>query len=72
MTTFCTFVEIEVVAPVKEIQAVQDVLASVRVYDIKKNRKTQSVGSVYQLFEILWSAIAGACGEKAGNLITKC
>jgi len=40
MAAFGTFMEVEMVGPVKEIQAVQDVLASVRVDNIEKNRKT--------------------------------
>jgi hypothetical protein len=72
MATFATFVEVLVVRPVKEIQTIQNVLASMRVDDIKKHHKTESMCCVYQFLEILRDAIARAGSEKVGNLITKC
>ena len=47
MTAFGTFMKVEVVGPVKEIQAIQNIFASMRVDDIKQNYKTESMGCVY-------------------------
>ena len=43
-----------------------------RVDNIQKNYKTESMRCVYQLFEVLWDAIARAGSEKVGNLISEC
>ena len=43
-----------------------------RVDNIQKNYKTESMRCVYQLFEVLGGAIARAGSEKVGNLISEC
>ena len=45
-----TSMEILVVSSVKAIQTIQDVLASVRVDDVKENAQSHSMGSVNQFF----------------------
>jgi hypothetical protein len=72
MTPFAAFMEITMVCPVKEIQAIQNVLASVRVDNIKEDYKTKTMCRVYELFEILRDTIARAGSEKVGNLISEC
>ena len=72
MTAFATFVKVEVVSPVKEIQAIQNIFASMRVDNIKKNYKSESVCRVYQHLEIFRDAIARTGSEKARNLISEC
>lgn len=72
MAAFATFMKVMVVRPIKEIQAIQNILASMRVDDIEKNYKSKSMRCVYQLFEILRDTIARAGSEKIGNLIPEC
>ena len=72
MTAFTTFVKVQVVAAVEEIQAIEDIFAGMGVDNIQKNYKSKSMGCVYQLLEILRETIARAGSEKAGNLISKC
>ena len=72
MAAFATFMKVMVVRPIKEIQAIQNILASMRVDDIEKNYKPKSMRCVYQLFEILRDTIARAGSEKIGNLIPEC
>lgn len=38
VTTLAAFMEVEVISPVKFIQAVQDIFAGVRMNDVKKDR----------------------------------
>ena len=52
MAPFSTLVEVLVIASVKVVESVQDVLAGVRVDDIEKNRDAQSVSSVNQLLQL--------------------
>ena len=72
VAAFATFMKVKVVRPIKEIQAIQDILASMRVDDIEKNYKSKSMCCVYQLFEILGDTIARAGSKKTGNLISEC
>jgi hypothetical protein len=72
MAALATFMKVKVVRPIKEIQAIQNILASMRVDDIEKNYKTKSMRCIYQLFEILGDTIARAGSEKTGNLIPEC
>jgi hypothetical protein len=72
VAAFATFMEVKVIRPIKEIQAIQDILASMRVHDIEKNYKPKSMCRVYKLFEILRETKARAGSEKVGNLIPEC
>jgi hypothetical protein len=71
MTTFGTFVEVMVIGPVKEIQAIQDVFASMGVDDVKEDNQTESMRRVHELFEILWDTIARAGSKEVGNLVSE-
>jgi hypothetical protein len=72
MTAFTTLVKVLVVTTVKEIQAIENVFASMGVDNIQKNHKTKTMGCVYQFFEILGDTIARTGSEKAGNLVSEC
>jgi hypothetical protein len=71
VTAFSTFVEVLVVTTVEEIQAIENVFASMGVDNIQKNYKAKTMGCVYQLFEIFREAITGTGSEKVGNLISE-
>lgn len=53
MAAFTALVEVLVIASVKVVESVQNVLAGVRVDDIEKDRDSQSVSSVNQLLQLL-------------------
>jgi len=72
MAAFTTFVEVKVIGAVKDIQAIQNVFAGMRMNDIEQNHKSKSVCCVYQLFEFFRKTIARAGSEKVGNLVPEC
>ena len=72
MAAFAAFMKVMVVRPIKGIQAIQNILASMRVDHIQKNYKTKSMRCIYQFLEILGDTIARAGSEKTGNLIPEC
>ena len=72
MAAFATFMKVMVVRSIEGIQAIQNILASMRVDDIEKDYKTKSMRCIYQLFEILGDTIARAGCEKTGDLIPEC
>ena len=72
MAAFATFMKVKVVRSIKGIQAIQNILASMRVDDIEKDYKTKSMRCIYQFFEILGDTIARAGSEKTGDLIPEC
>ena len=69
MTTFATFMEIEVVGTVELVQTVQDVLARMGVHDIEEDGDTHLMSCVYQLLEIFRYTISRARSKEAGHLI---
>jgi len=71
MAAFTTFVEVKVIGAVKDIQAIQNVFAGMRMNDIEQNHKSKSMCCVYQLFEIFRDAKARTGSEKIGDLISK-
>ena len=71
MTAFATFVKVQVVTSVEEIQAIENVFARMGVDDIQKNYKAKTMGCVYQFFEIFRDAITRTGSEKVCNLITE-
>jgi hypothetical protein len=71
MTAFSTFVKVQVVTTVEEIQAIENVFAGMGVDNIQKNYKTKTMGCVYQFFEIFREAITRTGSEKVGNLISE-
>lgn len=71
MTSFGSFVEIEMIGAIKLIYAIQNVLAGMRMNNVKKNSQTQAVGCINKLFQVFRCSISGAGGEKAGNLVPK-
>ena len=66
-----TLVEVLVVASVKLIQSVEDVLGSVAVYYVQQHRNAHAMGRVNQLFQIIWKSISAACRKEAVDLISK-
>lgn len=72
MAALATFMKVKVVRSIKGIQAIQNILASMRVDDIEKNYKTKSMRCIYELFEILGDTKARAGSEKIGDLIPEC
>lgn len=56
MAAFGALVEVLVVAPIKVVESIEDVLAGVRVHDIEENGDAESMCSVDQLLELLRSA----------------
>jgi hypothetical protein len=71
MTAFTTFVEVQVVTAVEEIQAIENVFAGMRVDNIQKDHKTKTMGCVYQLFEIFRDSITRTGSKKVGDLISE-
>ena len=71
VASFASLMEVEVVSPVKFVQTIKNVLAGVRVDDIKENCDTQAVGSVNQLFQVFWRTVAGARRKEACYLISE-
>lgn len=63
--------EVEVVSTVKFVDSVQNVLASVGVYDIEENSYPHAMGRVDEFLQILWGTISRTCSEETGNLVTK-
>jgi hypothetical protein len=72
VTAFTTFVKVQVVATVKEVQAIENVFAGMGVDNIQKDHKTKTMGRVYQLFEFFRETIARTGSKKVGNLIPEC
>lgn len=72
MAAFYAFVEVKVVGAVKLVDAVEDVLAGMRVHDVEEDCEAHSVRRVDEFFELLWGAIAGACSKETRNLVPKC
>jgi len=60
MATLGTLVEVLVVASIKVVESIEDVLAGVRVHDIEEDGDAESMCSVDQLLELL----RGAFGRK--------
>ena len=71
MTAFSTFVKVQVVTTIEEIQAIENVFAGMGVDHIQKDNKSKTMGCVYQLFEVFRGAITGTGSEKVGNLISE-
>lgn len=71
MTTLCTFMEVEVIAAIKHVQSVQHILGSVTVHDIEQDCDSHAVGSIDQLFEVVWGPVSATGGKKAINLVAK-
>lgn len=71
MTTLATFMEIKVIGTIELINAIQDVLARMRVYDVKEDSDTQSVSRVNEFLQVFRRTITRASGKEACHLITK-
>lgn len=71
MASPTTCMEILMVRPIKLIQSIEDILGSMTVDDIQQDDKTQAVGGVDKLLQILRRAIAAAGGEEIVDLVAK-
>ena len=71
VTTLSTLVEVEVVATVKLVQPVQNVLASVRVNDIEQDGDAHSVRGVDQLLQLLGGSISAGSREERSDLVAE-
>ena len=58
VTAFATLVEVQVVGAVKVVESVQNVFAGVRMDNIQENGEAHAMGSVNELFELLWSTVS--------------
>lgn len=57
------------VSAIELVDAVEDVLARMRVHDVEENGETHSVRGVDEFFELFWGAIAGARSKETRNLV---
>jgi hypothetical protein len=71
VTTSCTFMEVKMIGAVKLVDAVGDVLAGVRVDNVKENGQAELVSPVDERFELFGRSIAGRCGEEVCNLVSE-
>ena len=55
--TTTTFMEVQVVRAIEEVEPIENVLAGVRVDDVKENGNSHPVSSVDQLLELLRRAV---------------
>lgn len=65
MAAFGALVEVLVLAAVKVVQSIEDVLASVRVYNVQEDSDAKAMGSVDKLLEFL----GGACKRLRESLL---
>jgi hypothetical protein len=68
---FRSAMEVEMICSVVHIETVQDVLAGVRMDDIKQNDYAHAMGCIDELFQFFGGAVSRARGEEAGDLISK-
>ena len=64
-------VEVLVISPVELVDSIENVLARVRVHDVKQYGQAHRVRSVNKLLELLGSTISGARSEKACDLVSE-
>lgn len=64
-------VEVLVVGAVELVDAIEDVLARVRVHDVEQDGDTHAMRGINQLLQLLWCAVARAGGEEARNLVAE-
>lgn len=69
MSALATLMEIEVVSPVKFIETIEHVLASMRVDNVKEDGQTHAMCGVDKFFEVLWGTISRTCSKETGDLI---
>lgn len=65
MAAFGALVEVLVLAAVKVVQSIEDVLASVRVYNVQEDSDAKAMGSVDKLLEFL----GGTCKRLRESLL---
>lgn len=71
VAALAALVEVEVVAAVKHVDAVQHVLARVRVDDVKQYGDAQAVGGVDELLQFFGRAVAAGYGKERRHLVAK-
>lgn len=71
MTPLATFVEVLVIAPVKFVQSVENILRGMAVDYVQQYNKAYTVSGVDELLQILGRAVATARGEEIVDLVSK-
>jgi hypothetical protein len=71
VSTLGTLVEVQVVAVIEHVEAIQYVLRRMTVHHIQQNCNAHTVGSIYQLLQIVWEAVPTACREEAIDLVSE-
>lgn len=71
VSSACAFVEVEVIAVVKHVKTVKDVLAGMRVHHVQQYGNTHAVCGVNQLLEVIWVAVAGRGCKEGVDLVAK-
>ena len=64
-----TSVAIAVICSIKAIDTIVDIVARMRVDYINNDEETKTVGFVHQVFEVIRSALAWACGKVTSHMI---
>lgn len=71
MAAFGTFVEVEMVGAVEEVETVEHVLACMRMNDVQEDGYSHTMGSVDKLLQLFRRAIPRTRREEISDLITK-
>lgn len=71
MPTLCTLVEVEMIASVKHVKTVKNVLRCMAVHDIQQDCDTHAMGSIDQFLQLIWKPIATASSKEAVDLIAE-
>lgn len=71
VAAFGTFMEIEMVAAIKHVQAVEHVFRSVTVDHVEQNGNSHTMSRINELFQIVGSPVATASSEETVDLIAE-
>jgi hypothetical protein len=67
VASFGSFVEVEVVGSIEQVDTIEYVLACMRMNYVQENGEAHSVRGIDEFLELLGCAISGGCSEERGD-----